>query len=216
MTATGIVADAQGIFPTLGGFIPSPFDNPQVWDSFTAQGQTWTGKIKVRRARRAYKWDVKNPAGQEGQNQNYRGREFPPFELVFYFWDTDGWNAWQLFSQNFIYFADKTQPKAITVYHPALAAVEITQALVEDVGAPEEMNEGGEYSAKVTLREFKPIVSQNVTSTPTLSNTIPEVTLNGYALTPAQVAAEAALTEELRLAGQNGFAYQGNPASGLP
>ena len=191
---------------------PSPFDNPQNWDSIEVAGVLWgpaatpgAGHIVVRRAKRSYKWEKKIPKGQVGERQTWVGRHFPPFELVFHFWDTNGYNAWQQFSSLFIY-ADETAPPALSIYHPALNLVGISSVIVVEVGAPELMNEGGEYTAVVTLEEFKPVTAKNITSSPAgASNTIGEVSIKGFALPPARAALLSQIAlEQARVAGANG------------
>lgn len=204
------VADGQGIFNTVAGYAPSPFDHPEIWNSINVNGYTWGqasggGYILVRRAKRAFKWDNKNPAGQIGQNQNFRGLNFPQFELVFHFWDTRGWNYWQFYSKAvFLFDVAKlppgVAPPAVNVYHPSLVALSISALIIHDCGAAEPLNEGGEFRATVTVEEFQPIVPKAVSASPVLSNTSPTVTTTGRVLTPAEVEANAALTQALGVA----------------
>jgi hypothetical protein len=223
------IADGQGIFNTVAGYEPSPFDHPEIWNSINVNGYTWDqasggGYILVRRAKRAFKWDNKNPAGQIGQNQNFRGLNFPQFELVFHFWDTSGWNYWQFYSKAvFLFDVSKlppgVAPPAVNVYHPSLAALSISALIIHDCGAAEPLNEGGEFRATVTVEEFKPIVLKAVFASPVLSNTIPTVTITGFVLTPAEVQANAALTQALGVA-NNGLPQPVGPwnpsQGGLP
>jgi len=221
-SAPEAVADQSGIFSTVAGYEPSPFDHPEVWNAIDVNGYTWSqaaggGYIIVRRAKRAFKWDNKNPAGQVGQNQNFRGLNFPQFELVFHFWDTKGWNYWQFFSAAVFpqasvvsKLAPGVAPPAVNVYHPSLQVLEITALIIHDVGAAEPMNEGGEWRATVTVEEFKPIVPKSVSASPVLSSTIPEVKITGFVLTPAEVQANAALTQALGVA-NNGLPQPTGP-----
>jgi len=198
--------------PSVQGTLqPSPFDNPQNWDSVTIAGLTWgsnapgAGRIVVKRAKRSYKWEKKNPKGQVGERQTWVGRSFPPFELHFHFWDTPGFNYWQDYSQVFVY-ADGTAPPALAIYHPSLVLVGISQVIIVDVGAAELQNEGGEYIATVTLEEFKPVTAKNITASPAgASNTSGAVTTTGFPLPPLRAALEAAIAiEQARVAGANG------------
>jgi hypothetical protein len=163
--AAALAAYAANATPEFG-IQPSPFDYPTTWNQITVSGQVWTGKIDVKRASRKYWWDNKTPPGQEGQNQTYRGRKFPPFTLTFYFWDTAGFNAWMLFSQLFLFDGTKAAPQPFDIYHPALAAVWISQVQCEELRAPEKLSDDGMYAAEVELVEFKPPPALNVTATP--------------------------------------------------
>jgi hypothetical protein len=216
-----ITAPTQTIVGSLdAGFLPSPFDNPEIWNRLTINGITWgdgglggPGYVVVRRAKRAYKWDTKNPAAQVGQNQSFRGLEFPPFDLVFHFWDTTGWDAWQEFSDVFnvdpTKLAPGTAPPALNIFHPSLALLGISAIVVDDVGGVEQMNEGGEYRAVVAVREFKPVVAKSVNATPVLANnTIGEVGIQGVALTPAEVQANSQLALTQQAYGNGAALYQ--------
>ena len=231
------IADGQGIFNTVAGYEPSPFDHPEIWNSINVNGYTWDqasggGYILVRRAKRSFKWDNKNPAGQIGQNQNFRGLNFPQFELVFHFWDTRGWNYWQFYSKAvFLFDVSKlppgVAPPAVNVYHPSLAALSISALIIHDCGAAEPLNEGGEfqrYRHRRGVQADRPEGRQRVARAlqhdrRVLSNTIPTVTITGRVLTPAEVEANAALTQALGVA-NNGLPQPVGPwnpsQGGLP
>lgn len=193
---------------------PSPFDNPQNWDSVTIAGLTWgsnapgAGRIVVKRAKRSYKWEKKNPKGQVGERQTWVGRNFPPFELHFHFWDTPGFDYWQDYSKVFVY-GDGTEPPVLSIYHPSLVLVGISQVIIVDVGAAELQNEGGEYIATVTLEEFKPVTAKNITASPAgasnTTNTNGKASITGVAIPPRRAALQAAIAiEQARVAGANG------------
>ncbi len=199
---------------------PSPFDDPQTWDYLTVGGIVWSSKVIIRRARRSYKWDVKNPAGQVGQNQTFRGNQYPAFELVFYFWDTDGWLKWQDFSKAFIIDASKAgspSSLAVGIYHPSLAVLGISAIVVDDIGVAERLSDGGEYSATVTVREYKPVTTKNATATPPGAKpaTRTGVTTVDRPESPDILEARAALADAMaRNAAANGAQEQG--PNGLP
>ena len=86
---------------TLGG--ASPFSRPDVWDTITISGKSWTGKFEIRGARKSYKWDQKDGAGLEGAYLTYRGKAITPFHIYFYVWTDDIYAAWDSFSKLFNY-----------------------------------------------------------------------------------------------------------------
>lgn len=132
----------------------SPFALPEVWDAVTVAGQVWHGKIEIKGARRAYKWDIKDGMGQQGALETYRGQTPTPFTITFYIWEDAQYTAWLSFVKLFQYNAVKTQPKPVAIYHPMLDTLGIGQILCEDIGAVEKVSEDLMFSVTVSLREF--------------------------------------------------------------
>ena len=116
-------------------------------------------------------------------------------------------------------FTELSPAEATAEVTAALAALNIAALVIHDCGAAEPLNEGGEFRATVTVEEFKPIVPKAVSASPVLSNTIPTVTITGFVLTPADVQANAALTQQLGIA-NNGLPQPVGPwnpsLGGLP
>lgn len=146
----------------------SPISNPVAWDSIVVQGATWTGKVEVRRASRAYRWQNKEPPGADGEFSTFRGKKGKTFTLVFYLWTDIHFANWAVFQTSFYYQGAKAGVvNPIGVQHPALAYVGINTVIVEDVGAPEKVSEDLLFKVEVVVREFMPPLPVSVTKTPT-------------------------------------------------
>src|ERR1039458_4667544 len=89
MTQPGYPLAPGELAPSIGlpfSGAPSPWEQPNIWDAIYVSGVPWVGKIQIRGARRAYKWDVKQSPGLEGFNQTYRGQPHVNFHIEFYIW----------------------------------------------------------------------------------------------------------------------------------
>ena len=150
---------------TLGG--ASPFSRPDVWDTITISGKSWTGKFEIRGARKSYKWDQKDGAGLEGAYLTYRGKAITPFHIYFYVWTDDIYSAWDSFSKLFNYSGIKPPgPLPLSIAHPSLALLGLTQIAVDYVGALEKISDDLMFRVDVQVREFQPPPLLNATKTP--------------------------------------------------
>jgi hypothetical protein len=132
----------------------SPFALPEVWDAVTVAGKVWTGKVEIKGAKRAYKWDIKDGMGLQGALETYRGQTPTPFTITFYIWTDAMYAAWLDFVKLFQYNGVKFQPKPVSIYHPQLDTLGIGQILCEDIGAVEKVSDDLMFSVTVSLREF--------------------------------------------------------------
>lgn len=144
----------------------SPFSASGLWDSITIQGTLWVGKVEVRNARRAYKYQGKDAPGLEGETNTYRGRRGEHFDIIFYVWNDALFRQWTVFSQLFFNQTGAKGMTALSIDYPSLAGLGITQILVVDVGGLEPVGEDHMFAAKVKVKEYLPVVPINVTHTP--------------------------------------------------
>jgi hypothetical protein len=202
-----VSADAvpTGSYLTVLGVSPSPFSDPNSWDSITVGGATGTPftmsgvKIQFRGAKRHFAWQFKKGPGVRGDVNTFRGTHTNPFTLTVWVWSggivndagtqiyaLDQWNALQQFVSCFQYndnnlstATGEPNVNPVDISHPALDYLNIHQVVCEWIGAPEvDQDHSGWVKLEIGLHEFLPVVpSQNVTSTPTHSNT-PIVILN--------------------------------------
>jgi hypothetical protein len=177
-----------------GAFSPyaSPISNPASWDSIVVQGTTWTGKVDVKRATRAYRWQNKEPPGADGEFSTFRGKKGKTFGLEFYLWTDTHFANWAVFQTNFYYQGAKAGVvNPISVQHPALAYIGINTVIVEDIGSPEKVSDDLMFKVVVTVREFMPPLPVSVTKTPTG----PAATVNPTPGTPPNPVIQSLETE---------------------
>ena len=154
------------------------------------QGLSWYGKFEIRRARRKYKWDLKDGAGLEGATLTYRGKRPEVFALEFFIWDDYMWTAWKAFSLAFQYKGVAGVVIPVSIQHPALAALNISAVICEDLGGLEKKSDDLMFSVTVMIREYFPPLLLIATDTPPGAVTTPP-TSAGLTPNPAIAALEA-------------------------
>lgn len=191
----------------------SPFSSPLSWDTITIGGMQWWGKFEIRRAKRKYKWDVKDASGQEGATETYRGRRPETFTIRFYIWTDLMWLNWKILSgANFVYDGVKEQPKPIDIQHPGLNATGITQVICEALPIVEKVSDDLMFAADVELREYFPPIPKDATATPAGAKNVSGDTAVTPGLVPSNsIAAKQAVIKQL----QNQISNVGTPG-GLP
>ena len=197
------------------GIYPSPIGEltAYLWDTFRFPnvGASWTSKIRIKGSKRSYRWDVKDPPGQDGETQTYRGKRTKAFSIEFLLWTDSHFNNWPIFALNFQYplsKAAKTPP--VNVYHPALALIGISSVICEDLGAPEMVSDDGMWSVTVEVREALQTLPLAVTNTPPGPAPVSAPNLPGTAPNPAIQALEA------RISGLQSTAASLGTPGGLP
>lgn len=163
----------------------SPFTFPIIWDSISLGGGafTWSGKVQFVGAKRSYNWQIKVPPGMQGEQYAYRGLITHPFRMRLEVWTEAQWQLLPGLLAFFTYDALKPNPNGtanpVDIYHPALAAIDISQVFCEAIEAPEvDQERSGAAWWTFVLREFRAIPTpQNVTSTPQATQ-VPIVVLN--------------------------------------
>lgn len=174
------------------GIYPSPISNPTPWDTFWVQGSVWQGKIRVVGAVAAFRWDIKDPPGANGEIQTYRGIRTKPFRVEFYLWTDLHFAYWPAFSLNFMYPTSKLGvTPAVVVYHPALMMIGIGAVIIDDVGAVEPVGDDKMFKAVVTMRQFIPPLPINTTNTPPGASAVSPPAVPGVPVNPAIAALEA-------------------------
>jgi len=186
------------------GIYPSPIwgpggTGPAQWDLFTAGSQIWPGKVLIRGATRAYRWDVKDPPGKDGEWVTYRGLRTKPFRIVFLLWTDAHFAFWPAMQLAFQYPESKLGIIAVTnVYHPVLAMLGIANLVTEDVGGVEPVSSDKPdlYTATMVVREYLPPPPVPTTVTPvSLKPPTPPNGPPGLVPSPAVVAAQAAVDQ---------------------
>ena len=150
--------------------VPSPFTAPEVWDRVSISGMEWKGKVEFRRASRFYKWDTKDASGQEGAKQTYRGKRPEKFSLRIYLWTDAQWTDWTSnFLPLFFYNGVQGNVKPVTIYHPSLALIGLTEIIAHQIFAPEKISDDDiMFASDLELEEYFPPANNptNATKTP--------------------------------------------------
>jgi hypothetical protein len=144
----------------------TPFDGQEfdLWGSVTINGTQFQsprdGYFVIKGAERAYKWEIQDGLMLIGANEIFRGRTPPPFQLECSFWAKEQWASAVAMIQPFLYDPTKLSTlasiRAVTIWHPVLDLVHITQVICEGIVAPEQTSDDHMWKLTIKMREYFP------------------------------------------------------------
>jgi len=117
-----------------------PFVTPI--DHFLLSGQKSPGTARIVGASSPRKWDERAGYGLSGSFSVYLGRRLAKFDAVITLVDSADWAAWQAFKPLVDRAPNGKRPRALDIWHPWLADLDIKAAGVEDVLQPDEPDDG--------------------------------------------------------------------------
>jgi hypothetical protein len=184
---------------TIGAL--DPISHPDAWDTVRIQGQDTPGKCDVKGFKRKVDWDTKIGKGTAGATETVKG--LPPAEgtITFTAWTIEHFRAWDLLLPKLKYDPTKKTKQANSIYHPALADIDVSSVNIESIGQWEHEG-GGMYTRALELLEFAPPPTASAVATPTGADSGSAAT-PGSQPDPATVALQkqaAALTAQAQAA----------------
>lgn len=105
------------------------------------------------------KWDQRQGYGLAGSFPIYFGDKLAEFDIVLRLYTSHDWSDWASWSALVAKPPRGTRPKALAVYHPWLAMVDIGACVVTDVMQPEEIDNGGYEITIKCLQWRKPKIA---------------------------------------------------------
>lgn len=116
-------------------FAIDPLVDPGSLDVIYAAGVISPGLFVLAGGAREYKWDIKDAPGAQGAFITYRGwRPTQGIKGTFYFWEPGQVEAFYEWAQVWALDARKFATKPVDVYHPVLAANDITALVTKSFG----------------------------------------------------------------------------------
>jgi len=108
------------------------------WDTFVCAGHVFPGLATVEAVENpGREYDKRRPRGAQRTRVVDTGPKLAKFKVTLRMWTDEQWQEWEqtsrLLTETFRQFR---QRDAVTVAHPALAAVSVLQATFEEVGLP--------------------------------------------------------------------------------
>lgn len=149
----------------MSSSIVNPIANPTAWDFYTIAGQSSPGLSIVGAAKRSDKWDVKEGKGTVGASTTFVNRPPATFSILTQLWEERHFSEWAVFKAALKYDPKKKTKQALSIYHPALADIEIGAVVCTDVTAIEHKG-NGLYEVSATFLEYYPSPPTNMSSTP--------------------------------------------------
>lgn len=125
------------------------------WDTFFYAGQPMPGIARVEGMKEA-KFDEKNAPGTDGATLTHLGNNSAKVSVKLTLWTEDHFDGFAAFMPRLVAQTGKQRPKAVKVYHPALAAMGINALICQGVGVPELRSPGGALDVKLKFIEFLP------------------------------------------------------------
>ncbi len=166
-----------------------------VWDVVKIANVTCPFVCKVGEAKRTSQWDVKLGKGTIGATTTYVGSPPAEFSIEFFLCVADHFAAWDTFRPLLKYNPAGTK-KAVDIYHPSLASIDVSSVLVKSIGSV--VHKGaGLYSITVEFMEYLPAPKQSAVSTP--SGAIANAGGSQVPGTPPDSAADALQKQVARL-----------------
>ncbi len=172
--------------------IPSPFDDPDAWDTLDIGGVVFTGTFKFSGTALKRKLDRRHAAGRDGARIRDKGYDVAQLGLALRCTEPEHWTELEaLVALLFPRSRDATRRNAHTCDHPALALAGITKvyATEMDVADPDDK---GAVNVSIKLVEYRDEAqSRNVSRTPRAA---PDIGANATAFTGTEAAPPAAPT----------------------
>jgi hypothetical protein len=175
---------------SVSGVAVSPFMFPRSWDSIQiggAGGLSWQGRVDFVGLKRSFDWQFKRPPALKGDINTFRGTHCHSFTMKVRVWTDVQWLQLPQLLSYFQYdgtkFGPDGQPFAnpVDIYHPALAFLDISQVLCEEIFAPEiDKEHAGDAWCNFRLHEFLPAVNVNGTKTPVATSGSTPFVTNAY------------------------------------
>lgn len=142
-----------------------PISFPETWDVIIIGQATSPGLCKISDVKRGFEWDVKKGKGTLGGTVTFTGRPPAKFSVTFRLWLADHFTEWDLFRPLLKFDPTKKTVRAVDIYHPALADIEIHSVVTEGIGGI--IHEGdGMYTITVEFIEYFPPPKAAAVGTP--------------------------------------------------
>jgi hypothetical protein len=140
--------------------MPNRQDNPELYDTIVLAGVRSPGVVTISGHDRQIGWDVKKGQGQSGASTTRTSEDPVEFTCTFYLVKDsaagiDDFAEWE----DFLTVANSSiaakDPKALDIYHPDLARVDIKSVVLRKIGGVVHDGLGGETHT-LTFLEYRP------------------------------------------------------------
>lgn len=134
---------------------PSPYQEPDLWDTLTIAGVTYLGLVVVGGDPPGVELDVAKPSGRDGAPVRDKGVKPGKIKLTLRFWDDVSWGSWDALLPVIDPRRQVGRRTPVDVAHPALAQRNITRIYVENIGFPD-WKDDGTGTVAINCIEFHP------------------------------------------------------------
>ncbi len=139
---------------------PTPYDNPELFESIVLAGVRSPGSVKLSGHDREVDWDIKTGSGTSGATTTLKAEKLVEFTATFYLVQdiaqgVDDIELWPDFQDLIESSTNGKTPKALDIYHPDLAANRIKSVVKKSIGGVVHDGKGGQTIA-VKFLEYRP------------------------------------------------------------
>ncbi|MBX3218921.1 MAG: hypothetical protein KF795_00295 [Labilithrix sp.] len=142
-------------------------------DHIVLGGMKSPGKATITSGALERKWDVREPYGASGGSTVYHGDKIRKCDVLIELWEKEHFAEWERFAKTVLF--KKPGQFALSIDHPVLKLLDITEVQVESVTAFEQ-DDYGLWSCTIHLLEFrrpKPAIAKPIAAIPNAPVTIP-------------------------------------------
>ncbi len=150
-----VIRSAKGIPFWDPSGTPQDFtrENPDPWESATVAGLVFS-KAEVAKLKVEQRNQKKSSPGVAGSTTTLHGFDSAEFSLVLYLWTEEHLRMAEKLRDVILPPTRRTAPPPVDVYHPALAFVHVTQALVLEISPFQPGKARGEKKLELSCRAF--------------------------------------------------------------
>lgn len=176
--------------------ILDPIRYGEAWHTVIVGGIQSPGVCEVKEWKRAHEWDQKKGRGAKGAVLTLIQKPPAKGSIEFKLWTSKHFSQWDDFYMSLQYDPEKKKAQAIGLFHPSLAAIDVTSAVTEFIGNPVHQGQGM-YTITVEFIEFIVPASSSGVGTPTGSVDIGGNPPEAYAASPPPEDANDALSRRI-------------------
>ena len=140
--------------------MPNPIDDPDLYTGIWLAGVKSPGQVTITGLERKVNWDIKTAPGQAGATTTLK--DIPPAEFTCAFYlvrddaqGIDDFEDWPDFQRLIDSTVADAKPKALDIYHPDLAALDIKSVVKASISGVTHDGKGGQ-TISVKFLEYKP------------------------------------------------------------
>ena len=157
---------------------PSPYSQPDLWDTLHLAGVTFLGLVVVGGDALGVDLDVSKSSGRDGSHVRDKGIKPGKIKITVRIWDDVSWGSWDALLPVIDPRRQVGRRTPIDVSHPALSQRNVSRIYVESIGYPE-LNANGLTEVAITGYEFRPPSRTNTGHTATTART-GALTIEGF------------------------------------
>lgn len=132
----------------------NPIDSPV--DYIVLAGKKSPGIATIFGADRPRKYDEQNGYGLSGATLRFTGLGLSHFKVELMLYTTEDWDAWNVWKSVLDKPPTGRVPQSLSIRHPLLDSVQISQVVVENDVAPEQVGDGV-WKVEIKFSQFRKV-----------------------------------------------------------